>query len=180
MRSMMLEFEEDMNCRYLDKQYMLGDSLLVSPVFNEEGIAQYYLPQGKWTNLLTKEVSEGGCWRREHHDYLSVPLWVRENSMIAQGIEAENASYSFKNNLELQVFELQTEAKTVVYQNGRPVCSLSLKKNGEKIEGVLQGEGNVKIRFVNRKVRAVQGADVRIDGNDTVITMKAGEFVCEV
>ncbi|MFR5058951.1 hypothetical protein [Faecalimonas umbilicata] len=31
--------------------------------------------------------------------------------MIAQGIEAENASYSFKNNLELQVFELQTEAK---------------------------------------------------------------------
>ena len=180
MRSMMLEFEEDMNCRYLDKQYMLGDSLLVSPVFNEEGIAQYYLPQGKWTNLLTKEVSEGGCWRREHHDYLSVPLWVRENSMIAQGIEAENASYSFKNNLELQVFELQTEAKTVVYQNGRPVCSLSLKKNGEKIEGVLQGEGNVKIRFVNRKLRAVQGADVKIDGNDTVITMKAGEFVCEV
>ena len=77
-----------------------------------------------------------------------------------------------KNNLELQVFELQTEAKTVVYQNGRPVCSLSLKKNGEKIEGVLQGEGNVKIRFVNRKLRAVQGADVKIDGNDTVITMK--------
>ena len=56
-------------------------------------------------------------------------------------------------SLELQVFELQTEAKTVVYQNGRPVCSLSLKKNGEKIEGVLQGEGNVKIRFVNRKLR---------------------------
>ena len=52
--------------------------------------------------------------------------------MIAQGIEAENASYSFKNNLELQVFELQTEAKTVVYQNGRPVCSLSLKKKWRK------------------------------------------------
>lgn len=33
-----------------------------------------------------------------------------------------------------------------------------------KIEGVLQGEGNVKIRFVNRKLRAVQGADVKIDG----------------
>ena len=180
MRSMMLEFEEDMNCRYLDKQHMLGDSLLVSPVFNEEGIAQYYLPKGKWTNLLTKEVAEGGCWRKEHQDYLSVALWVRENSIIAQGIEAENASYSFENNLELQVFELQTEAKTVVYQNGQPVCTLSLKKNGEKTEGVLQGEGEVKIRFVNRKFQSVQGADVKSDGNDTDITMEAGKFVCEV
>ena len=125
-------------------------------------------------------MAEGGCWRKERHDYLSVPLWVRENSIVAQGIEAENASYSFENNLELQVFELQTEAKTVVYQNGQPVCSLSLKKNGEKTEGILQGDGEVKIRFVNRKLRAVQGADMKIDGKDTVITMKEGKFVCEV
>lgn len=38
----------------------------------------------------------------------------------------------------------------------------------------------MKIRFVNRKLRAVQGADMKIDGKDTVITMKEGKFVCEV
>ena len=45
-RSMAMEFEDDRNCSYLDKQYMLGDSLLAAPVFNEEGIAEYYLPKG--------------------------------------------------------------------------------------------------------------------------------------
>ncbi|HBI73043.1 MAG TPA: alpha-xylosidase, partial [Lachnospiraceae bacterium] len=56
MRSMVMEFTEDPVCAYLDRQYMLGDSLLVAPIFNEEGIAEYYLPEGKWTNYFTGEV----------------------------------------------------------------------------------------------------------------------------
>ena len=27
-------------------QYMLGDSLLVAPIFNEDSMAEYYLPEG--------------------------------------------------------------------------------------------------------------------------------------
>ena len=80
MRSMVLEFQEDPCCRYLDKQYMLGDRLLVAPIFNEEGIARFYLPAGKWTNYLTGEVREleHGRWYEEKHGYLSLPLWMRE------------------------------------------------------------------------------------------------------
>ena len=65
MRSMALEFEQDKNCQYLDKQYMLGDSILVAPVFDESGLVSYYLPAGKWTNYLTGQVAEGGCWRQK-------------------------------------------------------------------------------------------------------------------
>ena len=81
-RPMALEFQQDMNCRYLDKQYMLGDDLLVAPIFNEEGMAHYYLPEGKWTNYFTGEVSKGNEWRQEYHDYFSIPLWIREGSDI--------------------------------------------------------------------------------------------------
>ena len=57
MRAMILEFQDDPACTYLDKQYMLGDSILVAPIFNEDGEANYYLPEGKWTNFITgKEV----------------------------------------------------------------------------------------------------------------------------
>ena len=63
LRSMALEFEDDPACAYLDRQYMLGDSLLAAPIFNEKGQAEYYLPRGRWTNLLTGETAEGG-WRR--------------------------------------------------------------------------------------------------------------------
>ncbi|MDQ2693428.1 MAG: alpha-xylosidase, partial [Chloroflexota bacterium] len=42
LRAMMLEFPNDPACEYLDRQYMLGDSLLVAPVFNEDGSVSYY------------------------------------------------------------------------------------------------------------------------------------------
>jgi alpha-D-xyloside xylohydrolase len=76
MRAMVLEFPDDPTCTYLDTQYMLGSALLVAPVFNPQGCAQYYLPEGEWRNLLTGEIAQGGRWRKETHSYFSLPLWV--------------------------------------------------------------------------------------------------------
>lgn len=182
MRSMLLEFQDDMNCRYLDKQYMMGDSLLVAPIFNEKGIAHYYLPEGTWTNYLTGETVKGGCWRKEKHDYLSIPLWVRGNSIVATGINHERVDYSFKDNLELKVFALEDKAETTVYQAQQEVVTLSLQKSGEKITGKLQGVSGCKVRLVNCKAKSITGAAMETDGNDTVITVDATakEFVCEV
>jgi alpha-D-xyloside xylohydrolase len=76
MRPMVLEFPDDLTCRPLDQQYMLGSALLVAPIFNPRGEVSYYLPAGEWRNLLTGELAEGGRWRTETHDYFSLPLWV--------------------------------------------------------------------------------------------------------
>ena len=53
MRSMVMEFTSDKTCHYLDKQYMLGDNLLAAPIFNDQSIAEYYLPKGTWTDFFT-------------------------------------------------------------------------------------------------------------------------------
>ena len=43
---------------------MLGSSLLVAPVFREDGVVEYYVPRGRWTDLLTGQtIDGGGCWR---------------------------------------------------------------------------------------------------------------------
>ncbi|MAU12795.1 MAG: alpha-xylosidase [Anaerolineaceae bacterium] len=76
LRAMVLEFENDPNCRYLDTQYMLGNSLLVAPIFSDTGEVSVYLPAGEWRNLLTGEVTQGNIWRTDTHDYFSLPLWV--------------------------------------------------------------------------------------------------------
>src|SRR5690606_18749881 len=47
MRAMVMEFPDDPACRYLDTQYMLGDCLLVAPIFSASGDVTYYLPEGK-------------------------------------------------------------------------------------------------------------------------------------
>lgn len=188
MRSMVLEFPEDRNCRYLDKQYMLGDSLLVAPVFNEEGIAEYYLPNGIWTNYFTGEKAEGGCWRKEKHGYLSIPLWVREGSVIPTGIQHESVGYAFDGNLEWKVYGLQEQTDAVVYQKNQEVQSIRLQKEGTKLVGTVYGESGCRIRLVNCAVSDVSGTIAEQDGADTVLIIgsragieeEAEKFVCEV
>ncbi len=81
MRAMHLEFPDDPGCDTLDRQYMLGDSLLVAPVFSDDTV-DYYVPAGRWTSLLDGRTVEGPRWVRETHGYLSLPLLVREGATI--------------------------------------------------------------------------------------------------
>jgi alpha-D-xyloside xylohydrolase len=91
MRPMQLEFPDDPAVAYLDRQYLLGPSLLIAPVFSADGEVEYYLPAGRWTNWFTNEVVEGGAWRREVHGFDTLPLWVREGAVIPT-VELDDAS----------------------------------------------------------------------------------------
>ena len=82
MRPMLLEFPSDRTAWFVDGQYMLGPDLLVAPLFSESGEVEFYLPAGTWTNYFTGEQVQGGGWRRETHDFLSLPLYVRENPKL--------------------------------------------------------------------------------------------------
>lgn len=83
LRSMILEFgADDEIIKYLDLQYMLGPSLLVAPVFNEKGEGRCYLPKGKWISLIDGSSETGPVWIKKNYDYFSLPLYMRENSVI--------------------------------------------------------------------------------------------------
>ena len=85
---------------------MLGESLLVAPVFSPDGVVTYYLPAGRWTSFLTGEVMEGPGWVRETHDFMSIPLMVRPNSVIAVGSHEDRPDYDYGDGVTLQVYEL--------------------------------------------------------------------------
>jgi alpha-D-xyloside xylohydrolase len=112
MRAMLLEFPDDPTCDYLDRQYMLGESLLVAPVFSEDNIVSYYLPTGRWTNFFTGEIITGPGWQREAYDFMSLPLMVRPNSVIAMGNHEDRPDYDYSQDVTLQVYELE-EGKQV-------------------------------------------------------------------
>lgn len=104
MRPMQLEFPEDPAVGYLDRQYMLGSSLLVAPVFTEDGTVEFYLPEGEWTSLLTGETVTGGGWRRETHGFDSLPLYVRPGSVLPWGARTDRPDYDYHDGLRLRVF----------------------------------------------------------------------------
>ncbi|HZG86514.1 alpha-xylosidase [Paenibacillus sp.] len=142
MRAMVLEFPEDPTCHYLDRQYMLGDRLLVAPIFNEDGIARYYVPKGRWTNWMTGEVVEGGAWREEKHGYLSLPLLVRPNSIVAVGANDQRPDYDYADNVVFRVFELEdgAEASAVVYDlRGEPAVRAKAARRGNVVRVETEG-----------------------------------------
>ncbi len=79
MRPMVIEFQEDPVCAFLDRQYMLGDKILVAPVFDEDGWVEFYLPAGTWTSPDGKDVHvlEEGRFFKEHRGYLEMPVYIR-------------------------------------------------------------------------------------------------------
>lgn len=123
MRSMVMEFPQDPTTYTLDRQYMFGPSLLVAPVFTYSGQVQYYLPAGTWTNYFTGEKANGGAWRTEKHDYDSIPLWVRDGSLLVTNPGHNTAEYEYGKDALVSVFldAADTASATVSEVDGSSV-----------------------------------------------------------
>ncbi len=152
MRSMALEYPGDRSCDYLAHQYFLGDSLLVAPIFNDQSMAGYYLPAGTWTSVLTGEARQGGKWYREKHGYLSIPLYVRESSILALGARDDDAVYDYADGVTLNVYALQdgATAQTVVYSpDNQAELHAQVSRQGGIYRIRLQGKKPCKLALIN-------------------------------
>lgn len=114
MRPMHFEFPKDYTCGYLERQYMFGDKILVAPVLSEDNKVAFYLPEGTWTHLLSNKKIIGGKWIEEEYDYFSLPLFVRENSIIPIGSVDNKPDYDYKDGTAFHVFELKGSAQANV------------------------------------------------------------------
>lgn len=183
MRSMVLEFNEDKTCHYLDKQYMLGDNLLVAPIFNDESRAEYYLPKGIWTNFFTGREYKGGTWIEEQHSYMSIPLMVRENAIIVLGAHDDKPDYDYAQSCEVRIYALHDGIKTdaVVYgMSNVAELSISAKRQGHNIIITTEGSKPYTIRMVNMHALEAVNGFVVTEGNDSLITPDHGANVIEI
>jgi alpha-D-xyloside xylohydrolase len=133
MRPMVMEFPKDPGCTYLDRQYMLGNGLLVAPVFNETGEVTLYLPEGLWTNYWTGDVTRGGRWISERHDYFSLPLYVRENTMLVTGPVEQAPLRQNMDNMTITIYCLKENARLVMYEGQEIEIVAQKKKDGIQI-----------------------------------------------
>lgn len=183
MRSMVLEFQQDPNTGYLDRQYMLGDSFLVAPVFAEDGMAEYYLPEGSWVNYLTGERAAGGVWRSEHHGYLSVPLWVRAGSVIPTAPGCMDAAGAMDGAIRWKVFDVERsegrQGTGALCRDGEEVERLSVEVSVDdwilRLEQTAEpvGErGKREILLVGRTVVHAEGAAFVQEKDGAVVTLE--------
>ncbi len=159
MRPMFMEFPEDRSCESLDLQYMLGESLLVAPVFNEEGTVEYYLPKGTWINYLTGETHDGPGWFAGKFDYHALPLMVAPNSILPVGASVNRPDYDYSENVTfcLSAFDDGAYAGvTVTDERGNPRLFATARREGEKLYVSVSGKGNLSWRQLGTEYEIVE------------------------
>jgi alpha-D-xyloside xylohydrolase len=178
MRAMVLEFPHDRTSHHLDTQYMLGERLLVAPIFNVEGAVSYYVPEGRWTDWFSGRIVEGGRWREEMHGYMTLPLLVRPNSLIALGANDRKPDYNFADGAELHLFELEdggAATADVFDMKGNLELAVQATRSGCLITLSVQGGGKpytIVLRSIAR-VASVQGAAWQPSELGAVLTPQA-------
>ncbi|MCL2664972.1 MAG: alpha-xylosidase, partial [Defluviitaleaceae bacterium] len=137
MRPMALQFENDPACAYLDKQYCFGESLVVAPILNDCGSAEYYLPEGVYTHLFTGETTTGGFYKTETYDYFGLPVWVAPNTLLPLGDGEAGVEYNYAENAEIHVYGL-IETEIDLYDvKGVKKLNIFAKRNGNRISFTL-------------------------------------------
>jgi alpha-D-xyloside xylohydrolase len=186
MRSMMLEFPDDPGCDYLDRQYMLGESVMVAPVFSEAGDVQFYLPEGRWTHLFNNVEAQGSRWHKEQHGFQSLPVYVRDNTLLALGNNDQKPDYAWHEGTAFQLFNLDDGREAICEvpaADGSVIFTLKGKREGNTL--TVQGEGqakdwtlclrnigNVKSVKAGKSVAGEQGAVITPDSAESGLVIE--------
>ena len=176
LRAMFVEFPDDSACDYLDQQYMLGDSLLVAPVFRHDGNVNYYVPEGRWTNLLNGNVIDGPRWVRETHGFLSLPILVRPNSIIPIGNRTDRPDYDYSDGVTLKVYQLE-DGKHVNIEtpsvDGKIETTFDIARDQQRIH--IQKHGPSKLWNVH-----LVGVDSIQNVENAILEVEDGSVVAKV
>ncbi|WBB95103.1 alpha-xylosidase [Solwaraspora sp. WMMA2080] len=106
MRPLVADFPDDPAVTHLERQYLLGDSLLVAPAFRADGQVDFYLPAGTWTHLQTGEEVTGPGWVRRTVGFDQVPVLVRPGTVLPLGANADRPDYPYVDGVTLAVYQL--------------------------------------------------------------------------
>lgn len=173
MRAMPVEFPHDITAEDCDRQYMLGDALLVAPIMREDNIGEYYLPRGTWTHLLDGRCVNESGWHSEEYDFHSLPLFVRENKLLPLGKCSDKAVYDYASDVTMRLYALKDCAQRTVYDaHGQEAFGVQAKLCGDEIHFTITGKApGLKLRLMGiQAIEGLKGAKQSAEDGDVVLT----------
>lgn len=118
LRPVVWEFQDDPRTHALDDQVMLGPWLLAAPVL-AEGVRErdVYLPAGRWIDLGSGAVLEGGRHVRVAAPLRSCPMFLREGAIVPRGEPLAWSDQRPMEQLELECFPGPGETAFALYED---------------------------------------------------------------
>jgi hypothetical protein len=115
------QFPDDPECARRDDELMLGDEMLIAPIFTADGGREVYLPQGLWTNLETNEVSPGRRTITVRTN--SLPVFARNGTIIPLD-SAGGAALHYFPSLAAEFFLLEPSTNEWTQVHASPAADI--------------------------------------------------------
>ncbi|HET7347826.1 MAG TPA: TIM-barrel domain-containing protein [Acidobacteriaceae bacterium] len=84
-RALALDFPNDQKLHTVDDQYMVGDRMLVAPLFAGEASRKVVLPAGAWHDFWSGKPYEGGRAYTVSSEQENIPVFVKAGSIVPLG-----------------------------------------------------------------------------------------------
>jgi alpha-D-xyloside xylohydrolase len=81
-RAMVMDAPKEARLYQVDDQYMVGDRMMVAPLFAGEPSRKIVLPDGDWHDFWTGEAVKGGTERIVPASTENIPVFVKSNSIV--------------------------------------------------------------------------------------------------
>jgi alpha-D-xyloside xylohydrolase len=176
-RPLLLEYPEDPVAATADFEYLLGPYLLVTPVMNEEGRCLVYLPEGEWFDWWAGEAYRGPKHIRLEVPIERLPLYVRNDSILAMAPEMEYTGQREWEPLTLEVRVASlTEAK--VWSPQEEIRVKATREDGRIELSVDGAEQTLATRRQGYEVRFVEPhavVGVEVEGDGTLESVEAAD-----
>lgn len=121
-RSPVLDFPDLATLHQVDDQYMVGDRLLVAPLFAGENGREVVLPSGDWHDFWTGELIIGNQKLHVGRSQREIPVYIRENAVMPWAEPAASTADPRARRVRVRI-----------YGNG----SLTWRGQGEDLQGML-------------------------------------------
>jgi alpha-D-xyloside xylohydrolase len=134
-RALCLEFENDRGAYQAETEFLLGDSILVAPVLNAEGLVDIYLPSGSWYEFRTGARVEGPGSIRRKVPLDQIPMFVRAGGVVASTKSGVTVP-EFWKTLAFDVYGAANKTFKIPEERGAKSTTfkVSMKKKGVKID----------------------------------------------
>jgi alpha-D-xyloside xylohydrolase len=130
-RALVLDYPHETRLHTVDDQFMLGDRMMVAPLFAGEPNRKIVLPEGKWHDFWTGEAFDGENDLTIPASYQSIPVYVKSGSIVPWA------------DVGLHVGTRETRRLTArVYGDGSLPITLPKASNSQLLSWA-KGKGNV-------------------------------------
>jgi alpha-glucosidase len=174
---LVFEYDDEMS-RKTEDQLLVGDSIMISPIYQENVTGRYvWVPEDMLLWKVKKYSDREYEIVKKGHRYLNVeikeiPVFIRKNKMLILGKHAKNVESIDNRQLDIIAF-IEDKTSYIYYDDDGKTYDFKKGKYSEIAIEIEKADGEFKINIDNRGNEKVQRLNFEIIDVDGSITKKS-------